>query len=111
MRKVTEYTVKAFLNGKSARMGNTRTDGESLWLHGNLIAKKLNSKTIELYDAGWQTVTTKERLNGVIELAGYGGRHKIGQHKFQWFWKGDSPKDGERWTGRGLIAWDSEKCS
>ena len=67
MRKVTKEVCTAFINGERKTVGNTTTDGERLWLHGNLIARKVNG-TIEVTMAGWATPTTKERLNGIIDL-------------------------------------------
>ena len=61
MRKVTERIKKAFENGKSLKIGNTRTDGESVFLHGNEIA-------------GWNTPTTRERVNGITGM----GFHQVG---------------------------------
>ena len=69
MRQVTEQTCKAFLNGDSLTVGNTTTDGQNLWLHGNLIATKDARGTILISFAGWPTRTTTERLNGLCELA------------------------------------------
>lgn len=69
-RQVTETTVRKFLNDESFRMSNTevRTDFVStrLYLFGNCIAKKdKESGRIEVSLAGWNTVTTRERLNGI----------------------------------------------
>ena len=38
MKKITERIVGAFIEHRSASSGNARTDGESLYLHGNRIA-------------------------------------------------------------------------
>lgn len=65
-RKVTRETVMAFLAGYPLTIGNTHTDGETLYLHGNAIARK-TALGIEISDAGWKTSTTKERLNGLLE--------------------------------------------
>ena len=35
MRKVTEQIKQAFEQGKSKKVGNTETDGTSVFLHGN----------------------------------------------------------------------------
>ena len=68
MRKVTKQVCRAFVNGESKTIGNTSTDGQHLWLHGNLIAAKTEDKCIQVTMAGWPTVTTRERLNGLIDL-------------------------------------------
>lgn len=72
MRKVTQDTVNAFLAGRSRSIGNTCTDGQSLRLHGNLIAEKRPDGTIVATLAGWPTVTTRDRLNGLCESLGLG---------------------------------------
>lgn len=96
MRKVTLRTVTAFLAKTAYTEGNTHTDGQTLYLHGNPIAEHSHDMqgVIFLRDCGWQTVTTKDRLNGVIELFGNSlgfhgpviGRAKIGQRKGVWSW-------------------------
>ena len=69
MRKVSRVVAESFLAGQSKSIGNTSTDGKTLQLHGNTIATRIDSNTIELTLAGWPTVTTRERLNAICELA------------------------------------------
>jgi hypothetical protein len=64
MRKVTDKITTAFLAGKAKSLGNTSTDGKSLFLHGNMIARHAGEK-LEVTLAGWPTVTTRERLNAL----------------------------------------------
>jgi hypothetical protein len=68
MRKTTEVVVGAFLAGKARKMGNTSTDGTILRLHGNRIAERMPDGSIVATLAGWGTVTTRERLNGLCRL-------------------------------------------
>ena len=72
MRKITEKVVEAFIAGRKCKVGNTTTDGVVLRLHGNLIAEKRPDGAIVATLAGWPTVTTRERLNGLSELLGLG---------------------------------------
>ena len=69
MRKITTAICSAFENGQALTMGNTHTDGQTLWLHGNGIARKrmAGQEVDGLYItlAGWNTNTTRERLNGL----------------------------------------------
>jgi hypothetical protein len=74
MRKVTERIKKAFENGKSLKIGNTRTDGESVFLHGNEIVRRDFSGLIFATLAGWNTPTTRERVNGITGI----GFHQVG---------------------------------
>ena len=109
MRKVTEQTVKAFLARKARTVGNTHTDGEALYLHNNLIARWVAKDLIEITDAGWRTVTTKERLNGLLtSLAHYDGNQwhnlqRISQRNFEWF------INGEPWVGTAFIGLSAER--
>ena len=68
MRKVTSDIRQAFQAGQSKKIGNTRTDGESVWLHGNKIVKTEGGKVFATL-AGWNTPTTRERVNGICDLS------------------------------------------
>lgn len=73
MRKETREICQAFLHGEKASGARTRTDGESLYLHDNEIAGwNYGDAKPALYFtlAGWNTVTTRERLNGLFTLLG-----------------------------------------
>ena len=71
MRKVTEEIKKAFEQGKSLKKGNTRTDGTSVFLHGNEIVKRDPSGLVLVTLAGWNTPTTRERVNGITGIGIY----------------------------------------
>ncbi len=66
MRKVTQLIKKAFDNGTSLKVGNTRTDGQTVWLHGNAIVKRDADGLVRWSLAGWNTPTTRERVNGIV---------------------------------------------
>ena len=78
MRKITRETAEAFLEGRIKSMGNTYTDGMSYFLHDNRIAYKpanllmgrISGEGIRFSMRGWATVTTRERLNGILECMG-----------------------------------------
>ncbi len=80
MRKVTRETVEAFIAGRSRTVGNTTTDGTVLLLHGNRIAERMPDGSIMATLAGWGSVTTRERLNGLCDLLGLDRR--FSQHKY-----------------------------
>ena len=83
MRKETQKIMSAFLKGESASAQRTNTDGYSVWLHGNLIAERGKSK-LWFTLADWPTVTTRERINGMLNVFGYSD-FSIGQkHTMQW---------------------------
>ena len=81
MRKETYKIAEAFRRGASARGARTETDGTHVWLHGNLIAWRKSSGTICFSLAGWPTVTTRERLNGLLIILGYGAEFGVYQPK------------------------------
>lgn len=68
MRQVSKTVITAFLQGKSKTVGNTRTDGNALFLYGNMIALK-DDCFLRISFCGWNTVTTRERLNSLLFLA------------------------------------------
>jgi hypothetical protein len=73
MRKVTEQIKKAFEQGKSKKVGNTETDGTSVFLHGNEIVRRQHGLVFATL-AGWNTPTTRERVNGITGM----GFHQVG---------------------------------
>lgn len=89
MRKTTKKIVTSFLARTSAAESNTRTDGQSLLLHGNKIAEHRADGIYVTY-AGWQTKVTKERLNGILSAMGVG---RIVQKDFTWY------LNGQKWNG------------
>jgi len=90
MRKVTEQIRNAFNAGTSLKVGNTETDGQTVWLHGNAIVKRDADGLVRWSLAGWNTPTTRERVNGIANA----GVHQVnfepvlnGQeiNSFDWF--------------------------
>ena len=71
MRQVTEQIKQAFEQGKAFKKGNTRTDGKSVFLHGNEIIKRDSSGLVLVTLAGWNTPTTRERVNGITGIGIY----------------------------------------
>ena len=72
MRKVTAESVRCFMYGEQKTIGNTRIvikEGTYyMLLHGNCIAERnINSGHLKISHAGWQTATTKDRLNGILD--------------------------------------------
>lgn len=93
MRKITEQATVAFRNGYSFKLNNTQVKvtekGSEMYLHGNLIAYT-ESVSLCLSHCGWETPTTKERLNGLLSPT-----DRIYQKDFVWYWKnGEKFKDG-----------------
>lgn len=71
MRKVTQEACRAFMCGYKFNGGNTQVlctvnGNYEMYLHGNMIARRNgNMNTFEITLAGWETVTTRDRLNGL----------------------------------------------
>lgn len=89
MRKVTIKAVEAMKNGRNFRSGNTTVESgdpyvHNMYLHGNFIARYVsNTGDIQLFDAGWPTSTTRERLNGVLD--GFNISKRIVQKSWKWY--------------------------
>ena len=91
MRKIEAQMVNAIRNGQNWRLANTEVstkDGVTLvYLHNNLIAK-VTAFGVSLFDGGWQTTTTKSRLNAV--LFAFSDTVRVFQKDFQWYISGDT---------------------
>ena len=63
---------------------NESTNCSSVCLHGHQIATfDHNLKAVKINSCGYQTVTTKSRLNALLEEVNYGA--KVFQKQFEWF--------------------------
>lgn len=88
MRKIESAMVAAVKAGRDWRSGNTSVDvtdqGIIIRLHGNKIAEVIPEDHIMwITDAGWQTTTTKSRLNAL--LSGVTNRGSIYQKSYVWY--------------------------
>ena len=68
MRKVTQQIKDAFERRESKTIGNTTTDGNAVWLNGNKIVQRTRDGLVLGSLAGWNTPTTRERVNGITGL-------------------------------------------
>ena len=89
MRKIEKQMCAAVQSNKNWQSGNTAVtfDAESgistVYLHGNKIAE-VSDNDMTIFDGGWQSVTTKSRLNALCDefcVAGEG----VFQKDFQWY--------------------------
>ena len=69
-------SVESFYCSASDRVGSI------VKLHGNKIAE-VYANSIVLFDGGWQTVTTKSRLNALLDEFATGTG--VIQRNFEWF--------------------------
>jgi len=87
MRKIEQQIITAIQNNQDLKVANsqvvTYTDCSDVYLHGNLIAR-IGETWIELFDGGWQSHTTKSRLNALLQTFGMPGEY-VFQKNFQWF--------------------------
>ena len=90
MRKIEQQMNEAILNRKDFFKGNTSVENyitetgareAVVKLHGNHIATV--GDTLQICDAGWQTVTTKSRLNALLNEFAEGCY--VFQKNFDWF--------------------------
>jgi len=86
MRQIERNMNRAIRNNANFSSSNTSVvseDGVSIVrLHGNHIATITNNG-IELFDGGWQSNTTKSRLNALCDEFAYGCR--VFQKNWEWF--------------------------
>lgn len=91
MRKITEEAIKAFYNKKRFKKQNTEVYVAEfttlLILHGHTIAILYSNNKIEVTTAGWNTTTTRDRLNGLD------GVHVTSK-------KGELKLNGQSWDGK-----------
>ena len=93
MNKTTTTIVSAFVNGNAKNVGNTKTDGKSLWLFNNKIAEH-REDGLWITNCGWTSRTTKERLNGLPDV-------NIYQKSKKWF------LNGNEWDGNWIKVNDN----
>ena len=90
MRKIEQQMNEAIrfcLNWSSSNTQVTTIDGDSMvYLHGNHIAT-INCDGVTIYDGGWQSNTTKSRLNAIIDEFTNPTTCGVFQKNFEWFVK------------------------
>ena len=104
-RKITRESIDKFLSRETFKKSNMEVEkcynaftGSvnefRLKLHGNTIAVLDEFNMLSISNAGWESNTTKERLNGLPNV-------RINQKKFQWYLNGNE-WNGE-WTRVGIV--------
>ena len=90
MRKIEAQMIAALTNSKDWQSGNTsvhfneENNTSVVRLHGNKIAV-LGDDFLEIFDGGWQTNTTKSRLNVIINEFCNAMTDGVFQKDFQWY--------------------------
>ena len=88
MRKIEKQMNAAIANNKDWQSANTSVqvleNGDSaVYLHGNHIAT-VGENFVQIFDGGWQSNTTKSRLNAILSEHGIAGEG-VFQKDFNWF--------------------------
>ena len=97
---------KADWSGSNTQVNyNSNTNCSSIYLHGHQIATvDHNLKAVKLSSCGYQTVTTKSRLNAILQEVKYGC--SVFQKNFDWFVKYND-QVASFWDGMILVDADS----
>ena len=90
MRKIEQQMNRAIVNKNDWSNSNTKVDYNSntncstIVLHRTAIAVyDHKNQALKLNTGGWATVTTKSRLNAILDQLITGAR--VFQHKFNWY--------------------------
>jgi hypothetical protein len=87
MRKIERLMNAAIQAGEDFKLANTMVINEGgisfVFLHGNKIAE-IGDSFIRLFDGGFQSNTTKSRLNAILSAHGERG-DSVFQKNFKWF--------------------------
>jgi len=111
MRKIERQMNSAISNKADWCSSNTQvsfnsnTNCSQIYLHGHQIATyEHNLKAVKLSSCGYQTNTTKSRLNAILEEVKYGC--KVFQKQWDWFVSYNNQTQSF-WDGMILIDADS----
>ena len=90
MRKVEAQMLRLMERRATGNAGSNTTvftdnDITRVYLHGNKIAELDEQGRVWVSDAGWQTVTTKSRLNAIINYFLDGTKTGIMQSNYDWY--------------------------
>ena len=109
MRKIEEQMCNAVSHNIDWKNGNTSVhfneeNGESIVrLHGNKIAV-IGDDFLQIFDGGYQSTTTKSRLNALIDRFCNAVTDGVFQKDFQWYVRDN--KVTKDFTNGYIFAWD-----
>ena len=90
MRKIEALMNRAIQTNKNWSNANTsvtycpESEESKVYLHGNHIAT-VGDNFLQIFDGGWQSNTTKSRLNALINEFCNGFTDGVFQKNFEWF--------------------------
>ena len=108
MRKIEQQMNDAVANNKNWQSANTSVhfneeNGVSIVrLHGNKIAE-IGDDYLQIFDGGWQTNTTKSRLNALIDRFCNAVTDGVFQKDYQWYVRDN--KVTKDFTNGYIFAW------
>ena len=103
MRKIEREMIQAIIDGRDWKKANTEVITSPayarIYLHDNCIAEYNYCKDskLSINHCGWKTVTTKSRLNSLIQFV-LGGTCHLGQRNFEWFLFKTTSKDADTYV-------------
>ena len=89
MRKIEQEMNAAISENRNWQSANTavtfdpETNESTVYLHGNKIAV-VGDDFVQIFDGGWQSNTTKSRLNAILSEHGIKGEC-VFQKNFKWY--------------------------
>ena len=90
MRKIETQMIQAIQNNKTWQSANTsvqfieENETSKVYLHGNHIAT-VGDDYVEIFDGGYQSNTTKSRLNAIINEFCNAFTDGVFQKDFAWY--------------------------
>ena len=89
MRKIESQMLAAIQANKCWKSANTEVftndnNASLVYLHGNHIAT-VTDNNVRIFDGGWQSNTTKSRLNAIINEFCNGFTDGVFQKDFAWY--------------------------
>ena len=90
MRKIESQMVAAVKSNADWKNSNTsvtyvpENDESKVYLHGNHIAT-IGDNFVQIFDGGWQSNTTKSRLNAIINEFCDAFKDGVYQRDFVWY--------------------------
>ena len=90
MRKIEAQMNAAVATNVNFKSANTEvtycpeSDKSTVYLHGNKIAE-VGDDYLQIFDGGWQSNTTKSRLNALINRFCNGATDGVHQSDFVWY--------------------------
>jgi hypothetical protein len=96
MKAITFDMIQAIKDRKNFKRTNTTIEifnGKAfVYLFGNNIAQ-ISDSEVFISTCGWESNTTKERLNGILQAFGLG---RISQKNFVWYINGEELSRGTK---------------